>query len=353
MGEIFERALTIYVRNFRVFTLIALTLLLPLGIIDYILLPHSDAAMQAWAEAMQRRGAFSPQEIAGFIAVSCVFAFLSIVVQAAVAVAVATTYTDERPRYGEAFAAVARRFVTLLGVLVVEFALVLALYVVAIVVGVFIGLGGIAAGGVAHVGASLVVALVVIVLVTAFFAVQFVFALQFGIYGAVLEQPISPVAAVSEGIRRIYNRRAYPRAIVLTFVILGLGIAAAIFSAITGSLFGLAHVPSLTAVATTIVDVPFTAFNAILTAVFYFELRAPQPAPVLVPSPDEEPEPVYADTRYATGEERAMIYRFLAARDAMPAHERIAIAHDLAARVRPRVPPELQNLPDEALLERL
>jgi uncharacterized RDD family membrane protein YckC len=62
---------------------------------------------------------------------------------------------------------------------------------------------------------------------------------------------------------------------------------------------------------------------------------------------------VYSSTTYLTGEERALLARFLERRDALSSERRAEFAAQLAARVRPRVPPELADLPDEALLERL
>ncbi|HLX25989.1 MAG TPA: RDD family protein [Candidatus Cybelea sp.] len=64
-------------------------------------------------------------------------------------------------------------------------------------------------------------------------------------------------------------------------------------------------------------------------------------------------EPAYASTAYLSGEERALIKRFLERRGALAADRRRELAWDLAARVRKRVPPELARLPDESLLERL
>jgi uncharacterized RDD family membrane protein YckC len=64
-------------------------------------------------------------------------------------------------------------------------------------------------------------------------------------------------------------------------------------------------------------------------------------------------EPVYASTAYLTGEERALIKRFLERRDALAPERRSALAAQIAARIRPRVPVELARLDDESLLERL
>ena len=67
----------------------------------------------------------------------------------------------------------------------------------------------------------------------------------------------------------------------------------------------------------------------------------------------EVAEPVYAATAYVSGDERALIRRFLERRDDLVPQRRAALAHQLAERVRPRVGADLQRLADEDLLERL
>jgi uncharacterized RDD family membrane protein YckC len=64
-------------------------------------------------------------------------------------------------------------------------------------------------------------------------------------------------------------------------------------------------------------------------------------------------EPVYAPTTYLSGEERALVKRFLERRDSLASDRREELAAQLAARVRDRVPPDLARLEDESLLERL
>jgi uncharacterized RDD family membrane protein YckC len=64
-------------------------------------------------------------------------------------------------------------------------------------------------------------------------------------------------------------------------------------------------------------------------------------------------EPVYASTAYLSGEERALVKRFLERRDALAVERRSELAAQLAGRVRDRVPADLARLDDESLLERL
>ena len=94
----------------------------------------------------------------------------------------------------------------------------------------------------------------------------------------------------------------------------------------------------------------------IFIVVYYFDVRLRHEGfdlnadTVLAAEPDE---PLYAPTAYLSGEERAVIKRFLERREALTPQRRREIAGRLATPVRPRVPPELQTLDDESLLERL
>ena len=64
-------------------------------------------------------------------------------------------------------------------------------------------------------------------------------------------------------------------------------------------------------------------------------------------------EPAHAPSAYVTGEERALIKRFLDRRYSLTADRRASLAASLAARARGRVPSDLAELEDEPLLERL
>ena len=68
---------------------------------------------------------------------------------------------------------------------------------------------------------------------------------------------------------------------------------------------------------------------------------------------DVNAAPAYAPTRYLTGDERAVVKRFLEQRDLLEPLKRRTLAAKIAARVRDRVPDDLQRLDDESLLERL
>ncbi|HTU81047.1 MAG TPA: hypothetical protein VMF61_02900, partial [Candidatus Acidoferrales bacterium] len=99
-----------------------------------------------------------------------------------------------------------------------------------------------------------------------------------------------------------------------------------------------------------------TPFLALVLAVYYFDVRRRRESSGVEPGSElaaEPGEPVYAPTAYLRGEERALVKRFLERRDGIAPQRRRAIAAELAALVRPRVPADLQRLEDEPLLERL
>jgi uncharacterized RDD family membrane protein YckC len=80
------------------------------------------------------------------------------------------------------------------------------------------------------------------------------------------------------------------------------------------------------------------------------EARGERPATLLE---ELRAAPVYASTAYVSGDERAIVKRFLERRDRLVKERRAALAAQLAERIRPRVPEAMRALDDEELLERL
>ncbi len=97
-------------------------------------------------------------------------------------------------------------------------------------------------------------------------------------------------------------------------------------------------------------------FLSIVLALYYFDVRLRHDGFDLDAEHEliaHADEPTYAPTAYLSGEERALIKRFLERRESLAPQRRRQIAARLAASPRDRVPLELRSLDDEALLERL
>jgi hypothetical protein len=154
---------------------------------------------------------------------------------------------------------------------------------------------------------------------------------------------------------RILNRGEFWRAMLCAFSVAAIAmVASAVVSAVAFA--GLARWPAASAALDAAQRVLVVPFLALVFSVYYFDVRLRYEGfdldadQALAAAPDE---PYYAPTAYLSGEERALIKRFLERRDVLTVARRHEIATRLATPVRPRVPPELQGLDDESLLERL
>ncbi|HEY1869217.1 MAG TPA: hypothetical protein VGG70_13050, partial [Candidatus Cybelea sp.] len=147
----------------------------------------------------------------------------------------------------------------------------------------------------------------------------------------------------------------FGRAMLCSFGVAALGLAVSTLVDAAG-FSGLSRWPAAYAALDAAARILLVPFLSLVFVVYYFDVRLRYEGfdlnadRALAAEPDE---PLYAPTAYLSGEERAIIKRFLERRDALTAQRRREIAGRLATPVRPRVPPELQTLDDESLLERL
>jgi hypothetical protein len=172
---------------------------------------------------------------------------------------------------------------------------------------------------------------------------------------AAIVERTSATCAVRLTVGRTLNRAEFGRAMLCAFGAAAIGLVAS--TVVDMAAFtGLSRWPqayTMVDAAQRIFVVPFTA---LLLVVYYFDVRVRREGVdldadrALAPPSDE---PVYAPTAYLSGEERAVIKRFMERRNALTPQRRREIAAQLASPVRTRVPPELQTLDDESLLERL
>jgi hypothetical protein len=104
IGEIFDRAVTMYVRHFAVFTLIVLTLLVPIGILDYFVTDRSTSQLsqllaQIAHPTVHSGSIYSPSQISTLLGVALLALLLAPFTNNAVAVGVAAIYAGRTPTY--------------------------------------------------------------------------------------------------------------------------------------------------------------------------------------------------------------------------------------------------------------
>lgn len=294
VGEIIDRALTLYVRNVVLFTATVLVVIfIPLGAAQYLLFADQGSQIQALIHVFQHPGvplppsaawpfaatATLPALVVG-IAMLVAAAFLAPFANNAVAVNVASLYAGRRPSIGASLAVVFARWVPLVGLILLEILIVVAAYIALtlLLVGIVFGIiaASIAVAGVARsVLIAVLVALVSLALAVTFVALAllFVIALAFAGYAVVIEKK-GATAALGSGFGRVFNRKEWGKAAVIGLVAILLSLGVSGVSAAGG--LALAFVPGshvLETIWNTLVAAVSASVQTVFYAVYYYDVR--------------------------------------------------------------------------------
>ena len=280
VGEIFDRAVTIYIRNFAIFTLMVLTLLAPYNVVQYFAVPSKNLSLAQTIDQIEHPEKHKNDTVlTGRPLAILVFAIfglflLSPFIAAAVAAGVAATYNERRPEYAQSFGLVLRRWPRILGTTLVQFCILVGAYLLTATALILLFVTAALA-----VRPALPLAVLLFVLaVVATVAVVLLFMLlllsfAFSTYAAGLE-PGGVGSAISSAYRRIFNRREIGKAILigLSYVALEFGVLLASGSISALLMFVLKSYVLQLAVSA-IVSSALTAFLTIVIAVYYYDVR--------------------------------------------------------------------------------
>lgn len=288
IGEIFDRAITLYARNFVVFTLMILTIVLPLGVIQYVILPNQAKLLQEDIQIFQHLPTpghpqthapkvppvLSESQWFGLGAVLLLGLALIPIATNTVALGVASLYGGQRPELARCFQTVLRRWPRLIGVILLE----------AVAVGVVYIFGAFMIGILAAVGILLVktfIAAAVVSFIAVFVALiglvlllmMLLIAASFALFGVTMEN-LGIAAAFASGMTRIFNRRQIKASALMTLAYFALNIGVGIISVTAAALFLLVlHNVFIQGAFAIIVNAILSAFLTVLLAVFYYDVR--------------------------------------------------------------------------------
>lgn len=277
LGEIFDRAVTLYVRNIVPLTIIALVIVLPLSIVQYFA-TVGDTSYQQLLDHVRHPGAHPPASavpfsgwLFGFIALAIVLTPYATV---AIAAAAGMIYRGFPVDWRAAYAVAVRHWGAVLLTVVCEIAL-LALVVFAGAMGLGIGFA-VAFLLLRTAPAAAVVTFIIATLFTlayVLFLVLFYLAFAFAFNAIGIEQaPFA--AAISRGFARIFNRTEIGKGVVIALALIAVYIGLMVVStAIAGILTGLVHLTALNSIVQGVVTLISTAFLGLLIAVYYFDVR--------------------------------------------------------------------------------
>jgi hypothetical protein len=281
-GEIFDRAITLYVRNFWPFLAIVLVLIVPLAVVQYVVDSSQVAQFSDLLRVLQHPGSTpppmsnlfaSPGQLAAVILTALIFMVLWPFALNAVAIGVARLYRGRPVEFAACYQIVLARWASILGTLLIQGAIYVAWYVaflavlfVSMLIAVVfarawlpLGIAGFFVAGMATLAAFLVLAPLFI-------------ALTFAMNAVVIEKR-GPVAAIASGFTRVFNRQEFWRALLFALaafaVILG---SSAVISGVTIAAL-LVNAVAVEVVLGSLLRAAFAPFSIVLIAIYYFDVR--------------------------------------------------------------------------------
>lgn len=277
LGEIFDRAVTLYVRNFVPLTIIALFVVLPVTIMQYIA-TVGDTSYQQLLDQIQHPGrhpaAASPHFSGWLIGFFAVAILLTPYATVAIAAAAGMVYRGLAVDWRSAYAVALRRWDAVLLTVVCEIALLVVLiFAGAIALGIAFSIAIL----LVRVAAPLAVIIFILaaILTVAYFLAMVLFYLSFAFaFDAIGIEQVSAGRAIASGFARIFNRAELGKATVISLALIAVYIGIMIVSMVVAGIFtGLVHIAALNSIVQGIMTLISTAFLGLLIAVYYFDVR--------------------------------------------------------------------------------
>jgi hypothetical protein len=293
IGEIIDRALTLYMRNFVLFNAtVAVVVFVPLAIGEYLLYVDQGALMRDYITILQHPGKPPPTALQVFpwsigsmlagVPLLLIAGLLGLFANNAVAISIGAMYAGRTPTLGPSLRTTFARWLSIIALFFLYLLVAVGIYVglMAIVFGVVFGLSmlAVALRGAALAGAAAVFAiafalvpLAMLVAVALFIMLAIAFA--FAGYAVVIER-MGATSAISSALGRIFNRREIGKALVvgLVAILIGMGIS---YLSFFGQLL-LGFLPGGHVLVTLWVTVFYVLGAAVQTsfyAVYYYDVR--------------------------------------------------------------------------------
>lgn len=280
-GEIFDRAITLYVRNFMPFFAIVLVLIVPLAIVQYFVDSSQSVQIAEMLRILQHPNAKiqppalfgSPAELVTLIVVGLAFYLLWPFALDAVAVGVARLYRNRPVDFSACYRAVLPRWAAILGTLLIQLGIFIAWYLAFLItVFVCVLVAAVFARAWLPLGIAGFTLAIFIVLAGIVILAPIFIALTFAMNAVVIERS-GPIAAIASGFGRVFTRKEFWRALLFalaTFAVLSGGsivIAALVWVAV------LLHAIAVEVIVGSLLRAAFAPFTIVLIAVYYFDVR--------------------------------------------------------------------------------
>ena len=281
-GEIFDRAVTLYIRNFLPFAAIVAVLIVPLAILQYVLDLSSQPEFDAMLRILIHPKLASTTPIPSIfnspltIVVFAVLLFATYAVWPfalnAVAVGVARLYRNRPVEFRACYEIVLRRWLQVVAMIGIDLLILLCWYVIVfIVVMIFAGILSYFAFGAGAVFVGVLIGLIGFLVLLPSLAPILV-SLTFAMYSTVIERrPV--IESVGLGFERVFNRAEFWRALLFSLAAFAVMFAGSTIFGFIGLIAAVAHLPLLQALIESLARAVITPFAVVLLAVYYFDVR--------------------------------------------------------------------------------
>ena len=282
-GEIFDRAVTLYIRNLVPFVAIVSVLVLPLAVLQYVIDIASQPQYDEMLRAISNPHAARPEHVPTIFDSPVSLLALGIVVLLsytiapfvlnAVAVGVARLYRGRPVEFRACYAVSFARWPQTLGVIGIDFLVFVGFEIaLALVVGILVVIG-IALFSVLPAIAPLeiVVGALLILAMLPFTAPLFI-ALAFAMNGVVIEQR-GVVESLLLGLQRVFNRSEFWRAMLVGIAALAIIFGGSTMFSMLAIVAGLFHLPVLQAIIQSLPSAIINPLAAVIFVVYYFDVR--------------------------------------------------------------------------------
>lgn len=283
-GEIFDRAVTLYIRNFVPFVAIVMVFVVPLAVLQYVLDVGSQPDLEAMIRVFQNPAIARTEHIPtlfdspALIAMTALVLLLSYAVWPfvlnAVAVGVGRLYRNRPVEFRACYEVVLARWPQILGVIAIELLVLMGWYGAVVLVAVAAVLLTLAVGAALPAIApvlAIVVVLGVLVLMLPLLA-PLVIALSFAMYGVVIEER-GVIESLTLGFARVFNRAEFWRSLLFAIAVCAIILGASTMFGIVSIAAAIFHLPALQAIVQALPMAIVNPFAVVLIAVYYFDVR--------------------------------------------------------------------------------
>jgi len=278
IGEIFDRAVTLYVRNFLLFTIIAAFVVVPMSVVQYFVIVQQGGA---WAQILDQArhpthtgAALAPVFGTWFLLLIAVSVVLTPFMYVAMAAALGRIYKGEATDWRTSYAVALRHAGGILLTVLCQFAILFAaIFAGALTLGLALTAAMLLVRAFAPLGVVTVVLAVLLFLVylLAIMMCYLAIALAFDAIG-IEESRFSQ--AISSSFARIFNRSELGKAALICLGFLAVEIGLMIVTAVLDSVIQMVvHQPIVDTIVQGVISAVATGFIGVLIAVYYFDVR--------------------------------------------------------------------------------